>query len=54
MRRIIARLTGHNSEVTSFVDSLDDDAFWQRHRIGIRQLNEILLSLAYEAVSDAF
>ncbi len=55
MRTLVARLTGHQSLVAScFVDELAH-GFWKKERVvGVSQLNEILLALAYETVSDAF
>lgn len=55
LRELIARLTGHASPVKSaFVDALDEASFLAEHRIGSRQMNELLLSLAYDTVSDSF
>lgn len=55
MRDLLARLTGYNSPVKeSFVDKLGQDEFWARHRIGFSQLNEILLALAYETITEDF
>ncbi|MGH9429327.1 MAG: hypothetical protein ACRD2L_23840, partial [Terriglobia bacterium] len=55
MRKLIARLTGHSSPVkNSFVDGVEQDDFWKQHKIGVTQLNEILLALAYEAVTEDF
>lgn len=55
MRRLIAKLTGHESSARScFLDNLDLSAFWARQKIGVSQLNEILLAFAYETVTSDF
>lgn len=55
MRELLARLTGYSSPVRdSFVDKLDQDEFWRRHTIGFSQLNEMLMGLAYETVTEDF
>ena len=53
MRSLIARLTGHASTVAaSVVDQLSLDDFRHGKVIGVSQLNEMLLALAYETVSE--
>jgi hypothetical protein len=55
MRSLIARLTGHSNTVAaSFVDQLTVDDFRDGKVIGVSQLNEMLLALAYETVSEDF
>lgn len=55
MRQLIARLTGHASTVKdSLVDGINEEEFWKQHKIGVSQLNEILLGLAYETVTEDF
>jgi len=55
MRTLIARLTGHDSSAPScFLDNIDQSHFWAQHKIGVSQLNEILLAFAYETVNKDF
>jgi len=55
MRTLIAKLTGHDSSAPRcFLDDLDQNDFWARHKIGVSQLNEILLAFAYETVTSDF
>src|SRR6266851_7075215 len=55
MRTLIARLTGHQSTVVAcFVDQVNQGTFWEERMVGVSQLNEMLLALAYETVSEAF
>jgi len=55
MRELVARLTGHESPVEKcFLDEVAAADFWTQHKIGVSQLNEILLAFAYETVTDDF
>lgn len=55
MRALISRLTGHESPVEKcFLDDVDQNNFWTQHKIGVSQLNEILLAFAYEPVTKDF
>ena len=55
MRTLIAELTGHDSSAPRcFLDDIDQNDFWARHKIGVSQLNEILLAFAYETVTSDF
>jgi len=55
MRKLVARLTGHESPVEKcFLDEVAAADFWTQHKIGVSQLNEILLAFAYETVTDDF
>lgn len=55
MRTLIARLTGHESSAPKcFLDDVDQNDFWAQHKIGVSQLNEILLAFAYETVTKDF
>ncbi len=55
VRELISRFTGHPTTVEqSFVDSIDPEAFWREHVVGVSQLNEMLPALAYETISPDF
>ncbi|GKS57650.1 hypothetical protein YTPLAS18_11770 [Nitrospira sp.] len=57
MRAEIARLTGHESSVKReqcAVGEVSVSGYWATHRMSLNQLNEMLLSLAYETISPAF
>ena len=55
MRALISRLTGHDSSAPRcFLDDIDQNDFWAQHKIGVSQLNEILLAFAYETVTKDF
>src|SRR5262245_51715490 len=55
MRQLIARLTGHiGYPGPSALDAINPDEFWKDHRVGVSQLNEMLLALAYETVTVDF
>lgn len=54
LRQLIERFTGHPSPVAHcFLDDLVEEQFWATHRVGHSQLNEMLLALAYETLSEA-
>ena len=55
LRDLMARFTGHDSPVRrSFVEDLDEPSLWAQHRLSLGQINELLLSLAYDTISDGF
>lgn len=55
MRTLIARLTGHKSSAPKcFLDDVDQNDFLAQHKVGVSQLNEILLAFAYETVTKDF